>query len=217
MTTGISTEVSASHCAEAYSRIAPFYDLLDAPYEYLWKRRLRARVFSGAAGRILDLGVGTGSNMPFYPAGAAVVGLDISREMLATARRRARRLRREVDLLQGDAADTGLPDGSFDSVVATFVFCCIEPDRQLGTLREMLRLAGPSGRIHLLDYTLARRQVLRAFMRFMSPWMKAMFSGRYDNHPEPHFAAAGLKTVERRDFMGGAVALHVLRAAGPED
>ena len=66
----------------------------------------------------------------------------------------------------------------------------------------------------LLDYTVARHRSLRSFMRVMQPWLATMFSARYDNHPEPHFMAAGFSVVTRRSFMGGSVVLHALR---PDD
>ena len=74
---------------ERYERIAPFYDLLDLPFEYGRYRRLRPLLFQGINGRILDAGVGTGRNFPFYPMGATITGIDISPAMLARAERRA--------------------------------------------------------------------------------------------------------------------------------
>jgi ubiquinone/menaquinone biosynthesis C-methylase UbiE len=75
-----------------YQRIAPFYDLLELPFEYGRYRRLRRLVFDGLSGRILDAGVGTGRNVEFYPRGAEVVGIDISPAMLAQARRRLKKI-----------------------------------------------------------------------------------------------------------------------------
>lgn len=200
-------------CLDTYGRIARFYDLLDVPYEYLWKRRLRARIFARATGRILDAGVGTGPNVPFYPPATHVVGLDFSDAMLKQARRAAARHRREVSFLEGDVTDTRLPSGSFDSIVATFLVCCLPPAKQIAALREWRRLLTPGGAIYLLDYTLPPGKILRAFMRLMTAlWTKAMFATRYDNHPEARFADAGLAVVRREEHVGGAVLLHTLRA-----
>lgn len=66
-----------------YRRIAPFYDLLDLPLEYGRYGRVRPLLFRELAGKIFDAGVGTGRNVPFYPAGANVVGVDLSPAMLA--------------------------------------------------------------------------------------------------------------------------------------
>ena len=73
---------------DRYQRIAPLYDLLDLPFERGRYRRVRPLLFEGLSGHILDAGVGTGRNFPFYPAGATVLGIDLSPAMLARAERR---------------------------------------------------------------------------------------------------------------------------------
>ena len=73
---------------ERYQRIAPLYDLLDFPFEYARYRRIRPLLFEGLAGSVLDAGVGTGRNFPFYPRSAKVTGIDLSEAMLARAARR---------------------------------------------------------------------------------------------------------------------------------
>jgi ubiquinone/menaquinone biosynthesis C-methylase UbiE len=195
----------------AYERVAPFYDCLDGPYEYLWKGRLRRQVFAGVQGRILDAAIGTGKNMPFYPPGAEVVGLDISAGMLERARQRAARLGIEVTLLKRDIANTGLPDASFDAIVAAFVFCCVPEARKLVALRELRRLMTEDGKLFVLDYTTPSGPAQRAYMRLMTPWLKFMFSARYEGHLDIHFPSAGLRREETRKFFGGGVVLHLLR------
>jgi len=60
---------------QRYQRIAAFYDLLDLPFEHGRYREIRPLLFEGLSGRILDAGAGTGRNIPFYPSGAAVIGV----------------------------------------------------------------------------------------------------------------------------------------------
>ena len=97
-----------------YQRIAPFYDLLELPFEYGRYRRLRRLVFDGLSGRILDAGVGTGRNVEFYPQGAEVVGIDISPAMLARAERRLRPSpATTVELRAMDVTPARLPGGLF--------------------------------------------------------------------------------------------------------
>ena len=213
MNTRILSKSVDDPCLDTYARVARFYDLLDVPYEYLWKRRLRARIFTRAAGRILDAGVGTGPNVPFYPSASHVVGLDFSAAMLEQARRAAARRSRDVTFLERNATDTQLPSGSFDAIVATFLVCCLPPQSQIAALREWRRLLAPGGTIYLLDYTLPPGKMLRAFMQMMTTlWTRTMFSTRYDNHPEARFPDAGLAIATREEYLGGAVLLHTLRA-----
>ena len=104
---------------ERYQRIAPVYDLLDLPFEYGRYRRIRRLLFQGLSGRLLDAGVGTGRNFPFYPPGSQVVGIDISSAMLARAEPRRKSAATEVELRQMDVTRLDIPDRTFDAAVAT--------------------------------------------------------------------------------------------------
>src|SRR3974377_1876887 len=95
---------------DRYERIAWVYDLLDLPFEYARYRKIRPLLFHGLSGRVLDAGVGTGRNFPFYPPGSEVVGIDLSPAMLARAERRLPMARAKVQLLKMDAPPLGSPD-----------------------------------------------------------------------------------------------------------
>ena len=196
-----------------YERMAGVYDVLDGIYELTWKRRLRREVFALARGRLLDVCVGTGCNIAFYPQASDATGIDNSPAMLKRAAKRARGLGRRVRLLERDVFATGLPDGSFDTIVATYTMCCLPRDRQGDALREMRRLCAPGGQIVLLDYGLSERRVVRLGMRLLSPWLKWAFAARYDAGTEEAVPAAGLRVVRRRLFFGDTVRLLVLQAA----
>ena len=101
-----------------YAGIARFYDLLDLPFEYGRYRPLRRELLQGLSGRILDAGVGTARNAPFYPKGAEVVGIDISEAMLARAVKRSRTLGVPVTLAAMDALRTGFPDSPRPAIQA---------------------------------------------------------------------------------------------------
>ena len=85
---------------QRYERIAKVYDLLDLPFEYGRYQRIRPLMFRDLSGRILDAGVGTGRNFPFYPPGSDVVGIDLSPAMLRHSNRRMHELK--LKLLLGD-------------------------------------------------------------------------------------------------------------------
>ena len=129
----------------SYERIARFYDLLDLYFEYGRYRPLRAQLFEGLSGRLLDAGVGTGRHMPFYPEGTEVVGIDFSPTMLSRAGRRRDRLGLKVDLLEMDVLKTGFPDRHFDNIVATFLFCVLDEAQQMPALQELRRICKPHG------------------------------------------------------------------------
>jgi len=197
-----------------YERIAPFYDLLDLVYELSWKRRLRRTLFTFARGRLLDVGVGTGCNMPYYPPGSEAVGIDASAAMLERAERRARRLGRPVRLARADLLDLELDDGAFDTVVATFVLLCLPDSAQLRALRELARVCRGDGRILILDYQEASAKRHGLWQRLRGLWIDRVFAGRFDPPIERHLEAAGLAVEHRRTFLGASVLLLVLR---PQD
>lgn len=204
-------EAATAEVVRTYDRMAPVYDALDAIYEWSWKRQLRAELFRHAHGRILDVGVGTGCNMPFYPGDSEVVGIDSSRRMLAEAKQRAARLGRKVELREMNLLRLDYPDQSFDTVVATFVLLCLPEALIPGALAELARVTRPDGRLLLLDYHLSSRPAARLWMRCFSPWLRWAFAARYDAGTERHIEAAGLEVLERRAFAVDSVTMIVAR------
>lgn len=196
-----------------YDRIAPVYDLLDGPYERIWKRRLRTEAFAGLNGDILDAGAGTGCNIVAYPAEARMTAVDASGAMLRKARQRAARLGRTVDLRRMDLAALAFAPAAFDAVVATFVFMCIPEAVQAAALGELARVCRADGEIRLVDYCMSDRPVVRAGMRIMSPWLKLVFDGDYRTSTHEHFEGAGLVCVEERMLFGDVVKMSRLRRA----
>jgi ubiquinone/menaquinone biosynthesis C-methylase UbiE len=189
---------SARDGVSRYRRIARSYDLLDWPFEYFRYRPLRRMLFAGLSGHVLDAGVGTGRNMAFYPTGATVTGIDVSPAMLARAEHRRAELGAEVTLLERDITDTGLPDHSFDAIVASFVFMVLPEDRHHAALSEFARLCKPGGEVRLLEYVRPTGALRRAITRLWEPWVKWAYGASYDRNPEPAMPAAGLVIVEAR-------------------
>ena len=148
-----------------YQRIAPFYDLLDLPFEHGRYRKIRPQLFAGLSGRIMDAGVGTGRNFPFYPPAAKIIGIDLSPAMLARAARRLPAAAADVELRQMDVTRLDLPDHHFDAAVATFLFCVLPDESQVPALRELARVTKPGGLIRLLEYTRPRGAVRRAMTK----------------------------------------------------
>jgi ubiquinone/menaquinone biosynthesis C-methylase UbiE len=176
---------------DRYQRIAPFYDLLDLPFEYGRYRRIRPQLFRGLSGRILDAGVGTGRNVPFYPAEAHVVGIDLSPAMLARAKRRAERLGRAIELRQSDVTGLDLPNQSFDAAVSSFLFCVLPNELQVPALREIERVLKPGGVFRLLEYVRPKGAFRGAVARLWEPWMAWAFGAGFDRATEEHLPEAG--------------------------
>lgn len=149
-----------------YNRIARFYDTIESGSEGMFKG-WRKQLWLQTRGDILEVGVGTGKNLPYYPRRARVTAIDLADRMLALARQRAHELGVAVDLREGDVQALDFPDRTFDTVVATFVFCSV-PDPIRG-LRELGRVAKPDGQILLLEHVRIERPVIGQLMDLFTP------------------------------------------------
>jgi ubiquinone/menaquinone biosynthesis C-methylase UbiE len=196
---------------ETYERIARLYDLLDLPFEYGRYRRIRPLLFSGLSGRVLDAGVGTGRNMPFYPRGAEMVGIDLSPAMLARAERRRAALDAKVDLRRMDVTRLDFPDASFDAAVATFLFCVLPEELQAPAMAELGRVVKPGGEIRLLEYVRPTGAFRQVMARLWEPWMRFAYGAGFDRRTEAHVTEAGLKVVEARFVVDDLVKYLTLR------
>lgn len=110
----------------------------------------RAWACGQATGDTLEVAAGTGRNLPYYPRGVRLTGIDLSPGMLAYARKRAATLRRPVELREADAEALPFADASFDTVVCTLSLCTV-PDLERA-VAEMRRVLRPGGRLLLVDH-----------------------------------------------------------------
>ena len=133
-----------------WDKAAPRYDDSMAFFERTFIDDGRSWLVSRARGRVLEIAVGTGIDLPLYSGEVSITGLDLSPAMLRIARRRAAELGREVRFVVGDAQKLPFDDGSFDSVVTALALCSVpDPARAIG---EMRRVLAPGGRLLLLDH-----------------------------------------------------------------
>jgi ubiquinone/menaquinone biosynthesis C-methylase UbiE len=110
----------------------------------------RGRIIPAAEGRVLEIGIGSGLNLPFYSLHARqVIGLDPSPKLLAMARRASRSAARSVEFIEGSAEGIPLEDASADTVVTTWTLCSI-PDAPRA-LHEMRRVLRPTGRLLFVE------------------------------------------------------------------
>lgn len=199
---------------QIYERIAPYYDLLDLPAEYFRYRTIRAHLFRGLNGRILDAGVGTGRNIEFYPENSEVVGIDLSPSMLERARKRRDRSAANVELLEMDVLSMPFSDGEFDAVVSTFMFCVLDDELQLPALRELKRVCRSSGEIRLLEYSLPRAPLHRFTMKYIwGPWVRWAYGAAFDRNTEQYCAAAGLEIIDSQHLYRDIIKMICLRHA----
>jgi ubiquinone/menaquinone biosynthesis C-methylase UbiE len=183
---------------DRYQRGAWAYDLLDLPFEYGRYRKIRPQLFRGLSGQILDAGVGTGRNFPFYPLNSTVVGIDLSPAMLAHAQCRLSAATTTVELHRMDVTRLEFPDRSFEAAVATFLFCTLPDELQVAAMRELRRVVKPGGIIRCLEYTRPSGGLRRAMTRLWEPWVYWAYGATFDRQTERKAPEAGLQLFESR-------------------
>src|SRR5215212_8099642 len=165
-----------------------------------WERRLfgdgRQWVCSQASGEVLEVAIGTGRNLPFYPEGIRLTGVDFSAAMLELARRQADQLGRKVDLRLGDAQALDLADASFDTVVCTLSLCAIPDERR--AVAEMKRVLRPGGQLLLLDHVAGGPRWVRAIQWLLELVTRPLGDEHLRRRPLLQVQAEGFQ-IERRD------------------
>jgi ubiquinone/menaquinone biosynthesis C-methylase UbiE len=188
-----------------YDRQARGYDLKDAPME-LFARALRRRLWAKiGGGRVLEVGVGTGRNLPYHPPESGVTAIDISPKLLAKAASKARKNGRLLELALMDAQGLAFGDGSFDSAAATFVFCSV-PDPLVG-LAEVRRVLKPGGRFLLLEHVRLKNRILGWLMDRLNPIAVRLSGANINRDTVGNVAKAGFEVVAVDSHMGGLVKL----------
>jgi ubiquinone/menaquinone biosynthesis C-methylase UbiE len=141
----------------------------------------RRRLLAGARGRVLEVGIGTGANLPHYPRSVEVeiVGLDPDPAKLRRAREKAAALGLPVDLRPGSAYPLPYPDGSFDAVVFALVLCTV-PD-QSAALREARRVLRPEGRLLFLEHVRSAEPGLARWQDRATPVWRLLCGGCHPN------------------------------------
>jgi ubiquinone/menaquinone biosynthesis C-methylase UbiE len=178
-----------------------------------WDRRLfgasRPWACGRAVGDVLEVAIGTGRNLPYYPDGIRLTGIDLSTQMLSIARDRAASLGREADLRPGDAQALDFPDFSFDTVLCTLGLCAIPDERR--AITEMARVLRPGGRLLLVDHVVAGPRPLRAIQWLYERISVPLAGEHFRRRPLTYVRDLGFRIEQSDRFRFGIVERLVAR------
>jgi len=193
---------------DKYDGFARWYDLAEGIPELLGLRKLRRNLLNRASGRILEIAVGTGKNLMYYPKNCEITAVDLSPKMLEIARKRASGLLINVSFAVMDAENLEFPDMSFDTVVDSLSLCTF-PD-PIAALREMSRVCRKGGRILLLEHGRSDREWVGRFQdRRAGAHAKQLYC-QWNRQPLDLVRLAGLKPISAsRKFLG---IFHIIEA-----
>jgi len=171
------------------------YDAMSSIYDWLGLGRWRKAVVEGAQGRTLDIGCGTGRNLPLYQPGVRVIGLDLNPDALKRARGRSP----SVPLVRASAEQLPFRAGSFDTVVSGLVFCSVrDPVRGFGEVKRVLRA---SGQLRMLEHVRAQGQLAARLQDAIQPiwtWITGGCHPNRDTERAVEQAGFAIEDRERR-------------------
>ena len=206
------SETPTARQKRVWDKTAPRYDKQIAFFERTWFTGGREWLTSRARGQVLEVAVGTGRNLPGYPAEVTLTGIELSPAMLAIARHRAADLGREADLRDGDAEHLPFDDASFDTVLCALSLCTIpSPAAAVGEMRRVLR---PGGRLLLLDHIGSTWPPLYA-AQWLAERVTIRAAGEHFTRRQlPLVQAAGFQIVESERLKAGTVErIHAVKPA----
>lgn len=201
-----------------YDATSAIYNIMEWPVEQLWYKRWRKELWREVKGpKVLEIGVGTGKNMPFHGDDLQVTAIDLSPGMLKRARKKRSSLpssrKSRIQLREMDAQNMEFKENTFDEVVATFAFCSV-PDPVLG-LREARRVTRPGGQIHLLEHMRSRNESVAEVMKILDPPFHYLSGVHIARTTAENVEKAGWELTQVEDKAMNGV-FRLIRAQNPE-
>jgi len=180
-----------------YNRISYIYDMMESLVEYLMFGKWRKQILSDLSGLVLDIGVGTGKNLKYYPDNCKIVGMDVSSKMLEHAKKRAENLD-NVSLFVMDGEHLAFENHSFDYVITTFVLCSI-PD-PVAALKEMKRVCKPDGMVINMEHMKSEHAILSMIEDIFNPLTFGTMGVNINRKTVENIKKAGLNKISEQNL-----------------
>jgi len=188
-----------------YNRVANVYDWMDVVIRDKWRKE----VYEGMKGDVLEVGVGTGKNIPFYPLDAFVTGIDFSTNMLDRAKERLQKYPdKHARLLLMDAQNMEFEDNTFDGVITTCVFCSV-PD-PIKELKEIRRVVKPNGTVRMLEHMRSDQVMMGKMMDVINPLVVNVVGANINRDTMHNLEIAGFTVKHEHQIIGSMYRLLTL-------
>lgn len=186
-----------------YDRAARFYDLFENPMEIMALKKWRFEVMKDLSGKVLEIGVGTGKNIEYYPNNLDITAIDFSKKMLERAREKARKFNKKVNLKHMDAQDLKFSDNTFDTVFTTCVFCSV-PDPIKG-LKEIRRVCKETGKVIMIEHVRSEQKILGLIMDVLNPLVVNIYGANINRKTVENVRSSGYSNVAVTNLSGDIV------------
>lgn len=186
-----------------YNRVSGIYDIMESPMEIMSLRKWRIELMKELQGKVLEIGVGTGKNIEYYPDNVDITAIDFSDKMLERAREKAIKYKKNVKLMEMDAQNMSFQDDSFDTIITSCVFCSV-PDPIKG-LKEMRRVCKPGGRIIMIEHVRSEKRVLGFIMDLLNPAVVNSYGANINRRTVENAKGSGFTNIDVKDLWGDIV------------
>ena len=176
---------------------------MESPMEWMSVSDWRRELIGTVSGKVLEVGVGTGKNLPYYPPETELTGVDISPKMLKRAQGKAEALGMKAEFSVMDIEEMTFPDESFDCVVSTFVFCSV-PDPVRG-LREVRRVLRKQGTALFLEHVRSESRILGYIMDLLNPVVRSLIGPNINRRTVENVKNAGLEIISVEDMGSSTI------------
>ena len=184
-----------------YNITATFYDLLDYPWERVYKK-WRPLLLGDLHGKVLEAGVGTGRNFQHYHENIELTGVDLSDVMLRKAAKKAKKAHCKIELLHDDASTMHLIESNqYDWIISTFL-CCVMPDEfQPMALEQFSRVLKPGGKFRLLEMVYSKNKAIRRRQDFFTPFVEKVYGARFDRKTVQYIEESAELEITSKRFL----------------
>ncbi|MEW9122333.1 MAG: class I SAM-dependent methyltransferase [Thermotaleaceae bacterium] len=182
-----------------FNRISGLYKSMDRMVRDEWRRNLLSQV----SGKVLEVGIGTGANLSFYPSDiTSLTGVDFSKGMLRFANEKIEKnsFLFSIQLIEADIQKLPFADNTFDSIVSSCVFCSV-PDPVMG-LKELRRVCKPSGKIYMLEHMRSEDKFLGLMMDLLNPLTVRLWGANINRTTINNIESSGLLLETEMRLMG---------------
>lgn len=193
-----------------------FYDVFMFPLERMGLQRLRRRIFRNLQGRVLELGAGSGLNIPVYPPHTEleIIALEPSWRKTNCSHSRRKSLNStpvRLTWVLGKGEALPFADASFDAVVTTLVLCSVQSLET--TLTEMKRVLKPGGQLRVLEHVRPPQPRLGKLFDRLTPAWYAVAEGCFLNRESGKaIESAGFHIIEKRSYLAGIIQIFIAEA-----
>jgi ubiquinone/menaquinone biosynthesis C-methylase UbiE len=197
-------ELTFEQIKKKYNRFSFWYNIAEWPIEKLWYQRWRKRFLKNIKGKVLEIGIGTGKNLPFYDyTKVQLTAIDISKNMLEQAKVLAQNKKYPVSFKLITSDTLPFENKIFDYIVCTFVLCSVP--NQHKTLTEIKRVLKSSGKIIFIEHVLSKNKILAFFQQIHNPISKFLLGVNINRDTINNIKINKLKIINEENIALGDV------------